>query len=97
MFSAPTGGMNLAELGIKMRQAEFLYNRQLYSEHEAIYTLRVKNNHLIKMYNHKDNIHLAKTCFSIEIKEPELGSIQGQWESSTNLQAQGPPSLPGSS
>lgn len=65
--------MNLGELGIKMRQVEVLYNRQLYSEHEAIYTLRVKKNHLIKIYNHKDKMHLAKTCFSVEMKEPSWG------------------------
>lgn len=39
------------------------YDSQLYSEHQAIYTLWVKKSQLSRVYNHKKKPHVAKTCF----------------------------------
>ena len=55
-------------------EADYKVSRssQLYSEHQTIYTLRVKRSHMSKVYNHEGKMHMAgkrhvaKTCFSIE-------------------------------
>lgn len=36
---------------------------QLYLEHQAIYTVKVKKNHMSKVDNPKDKLHMAKTGF----------------------------------
>ena len=41
-------------------------NSQLYSEHQTIYTQRIKCSHMRKVFNHKDKMRMAKTCFSME-------------------------------
>ena len=50
-----------------MRQTKASRNSQLYSEHQTIYTLRVKNNHLSNVHSHKDKAHVAKSCFSLGV------------------------------
>ena len=58
-------------------EADYKVSRssQLYSEHQTIYTLRVKRSHMSKLYNHKgkshvvDKLHLAETYFSIKAYE----------------------------
>lgn len=45
--------MNLAEWGLKMRQAEVSCNSQLHSEHKTVYTLRVRKSHVKKECNHR--------------------------------------------
>jgi hypothetical protein len=49
-----------------MRKTKVLSNSQFYPDHQAIYILRVKKNHMSKELNHKDKLHMAKACFSIE-------------------------------
>lgn len=54
-----------------MRQTEVSGSSQLYSEHQTVYTLRIKS-HMSKVSSHKDKPlmvdkpHMAKACFSIE-------------------------------
>ena len=49
-----------------MRQTKVSCNSQLYSEHQTVYTLRVKKSHPSKVCNHKDKTHVGETCFSTE-------------------------------
>ena len=68
VFTALIGSMNLGEQGLRMRQTKVSCNSQLYSVHETIYTLRVKKNHMSKVFNHKDKPHVTKP-FSTEACE----------------------------
>lgn len=64
--------MNLREWSLKMRQTKVSPNTQLYSEHQTVYTLRVKS-HRSKVSRHKDEprvagkLHVARTWLSIEV------------------------------
>ena len=55
-----------------MRDNKVSCNHQFYSEHQTIYTIRVRKSHMSKVYNHKDKLRVAdkphseETCFSIE-------------------------------
>lgn len=49
-----------------MSQAKVSRNGQLYSEHQTIYTPRVKRSHMNKVYSHRGKLHMDKPCFSIE-------------------------------
>lgn len=69
LFTALIVGMNLGEPGLKMRLIKVSYSSQVYSEHQAIYTLGVKRGHLIKVFNHKDKPHVNKLWLSIEAYE----------------------------
>jgi hypothetical protein len=53
-----------------MKTAEVSCSSQLYSEHQAIYTLMVKI-HMSKIYKHKDSPYVLETCFSIETNEQQ--------------------------
>lgn len=70
-FAALAGGVNLGKRGLKIRQTVVSRNRQLYSEHQTVSTLRVTKNGLSKMYNHKDKTHVTKTCFCLEGREQQ--------------------------
>jgi hypothetical protein len=61
--------MNLGERGLKMKQTKVSCNSQeFYSEYHPVYTLRVKENHMSKVFNHKDKPHVTKP-FSTEACE----------------------------
>lgn len=66
MFAVLVGAVNLGKRSLKMRQTKVSCNRQLYSEHQTVYTLRVKESHQSEGYNHKDKLHMAKICFFLE-------------------------------
>ena len=42
-----------------MRWTKVSGKSQLYSEHQTIYTLKVKKNLESKVYNHKDKLHVT--------------------------------------
>ena len=60
------GGMNLGVQGLKLEQSKASWSSQMYSEYQTIHTLKVKKSQLSKLYNHKDKLHVAQTCFSKE-------------------------------
>lgn len=55
--------MNLLEQGPKSKWTEFSWNSQFYSEHQSIFTLRVKKNHKNEIFSHKKKLHREKICF----------------------------------
>ena len=59
VFTALDGGMNLGGW-CELRWAKASCNRQLYSEHQTVYTLEVKKSHLSKLLSHKDKPYMAK-------------------------------------
>jgi hypothetical protein len=42
-----------------MGQTKVSCNIQFYSEHQTIYTLRIKKSHMSKLYNHKVRSHIV--------------------------------------
>lgn len=58
VFSPLVGSVSMGEPGLKMWPTEVSCNSQLYSEHQAIYLLRVKRSHVSKVYSHKNNLHV---------------------------------------
>lgn len=64
--SLPLLRTELGEWSLKVIWTKALCNSQLYSEHQTMYALKVKENHISKVYNHKDKLHVAKACFSME-------------------------------
>ena len=57
----------LVNEALLMRWNKVPCNSQLYSEHQTIYSLRVKRSHMSKVSIHKGKPHGEKTCFSIEV------------------------------
>lgn len=47
----------------KMRSSKISCNSQFHPEHQAIYTLMIKENHTSNVFNHKDKPYIAKICF----------------------------------
>lgn len=58
---------DLREWSLKIRHTKISCHGQLYSEHQAVYTLRVKRKYTSKVYKGQatcvDKPHRAKTCF----------------------------------
>jgi hypothetical protein len=75
-FTTLVGCVNLGEQGLKMRLTTTVScSSQVYSEHQAVYTLRVKKSHRSKVCNHKDKTHMAKTCFLTEAYKQKTTEI----------------------
>jgi hypothetical protein len=66
VFTALVGDVNLGDQGLKMRQFKVSCRSQLYSQHQTIYTLRVKKSHPSSVDNHKDKPHVANPCLLIQ-------------------------------
>lgn len=67
-FTPLVGIINLGEQVLKWGGLRSHENSQLYSEHQATYTLRVKKTHMSKVFNHKNKTHMQK---HFPIEEPE--------------------------
>lgn len=61
--------MNLGKRGIKMGWTKVSRNSQLYSEHQAVYSLRVQKSYLRKEYNLSDKPRVTKPCLFTEARE----------------------------
>lgn len=57
---ALVGGVNLGERGLNMRQTKVA---SCIPEHRAIYTVRIKKNHMSKVFSYKDKATHGKTMF----------------------------------
>lgn len=66
MFAVLVGAVNLGKRSLKMRQTKVSCSRQLYSEHQRVYTPRVQESRQSEGYNHKDKQHMAKIRFFLE-------------------------------
>lgn len=60
LFTSIIGNVNLGEQGLKRRQTKVSCNRQFYSEHQTICTLRAKKSHPSRVCSYKDKLHMAK-------------------------------------
>lgn len=69
MVTTQAGGVILGEQSLKMSQTKVPCNSQLYSEHQIIYTLRVKKSHQSKVSKHKNKPQVVEISFPIEAYE----------------------------
>lgn len=79
LFTTCVPSVNLWEWGWKLRQIKVSCNSHFYSEHQTIYTLRVKRSHMRKAYRHNDELHAVKTCFSRQAYKQIAVTSHNEW------------------